>query len=423
MSHTDKFWKLFWSVVGGIAILYGIGIVVLVYFYNPTKTADAAAVGAIFDPSRDPFEAGRISDSRPPFTGEYFYDDALPLAFADWSWSVQANWNANDVVYGGTNSARIEFLQDWSGMRVNASNIDLSHYQGLSLAIYPKGDLGDLYIELFDAFGDSLGKQSLSWYTGSGKLEQDKWNKITIPFKNLFPENQSMRPITGYAISTIHPGIAYIDSVHLETSVPAHARWYEPKPTDPVPEKPAPPIPLPYSISFTPDGVKQWKTEFGQFTLTPGGVKVGTQPQKTTGSMSYVLGGQNWDNYSIDTTLYWGQTSSFSILLRYADDANFISCAFSNYNATAQLYEVKKGVSTLLGASPGLPIRDYEPWKDAKAGASVEGSRVSCYVDGSKVLSYNIPDISPTGSAGIETWTQNTYDSPHILQQFDVKPL
>lgn len=423
MSHADKFWKLFWTVVGVLAILYFVGVVLLIYFYNPTKTADAAAVGIVFDPSRDPFEGKRYNDTRPKFMGEYFFEDTLPLAFADWSWGVSMDWNSRDVSYEGMNSFKIHFLQDWSGMRVNVSDIDLASYQGISLAVFPKGDLGDLYIELFDTYGNSLGEQSLSWYTEGGKLTPERWNVVVIPFENLFPTGEHKRPITGYAISTVHPGVAYVDSVRLVASVAPRSRWYKPKPTEAVPEKPDPPIALPYSLSFMPNVSDEWRTEFGQFSVTPNGIRIGTVPEKTTGSMSYVRGGENWSDYSVDTTLYWGQTSSFSILVRYTDDANFVSCAFSNYNALVQLYEVKKGVSTLLGTSPSLPVRSYEPWKDAKAGASAEGSRVSCYVDGSKVLSYEVPNIAKTGSAGIETWTQNTYDSPHILQEFSVKPL
>jgi hypothetical protein len=426
MSHADAFWKLFWIIVGVLAAFFLVTILGLVYFYNPSKTADAAAVGVVFDSSRDPFEGKRYSDTRPKFTGEYFYDDALPLSFADWSWGVRVAWTSTDMSYEGINSFKINFLQDWSGMRVNASDIDLSAYQGLSLAINPQSDLGDVYIELFDTYGNSLGKQSLSWYTLTGKLTIGSWNEVSIPFDNLFPAGEGKRPITGYAISTVHPGVAYVDSVHLQTNVASHTRWVMPVPEDappPPPEKPDPPIQLPYSLSVSPNLKDRWKTEFGKFNPTPNGVQVGTIPQKTTGSMSYIRGGQNWQDYSVDTTTYWGQTSSFSILVRYKDDANLISCAFSNYDAVAQLYEVKNGVSTLLGASPGLPVRDYEPWKDAKAGASVQGDRVNCYVDGSRVLSYEIPTMSATGTAGIETWTQNTYDSPHTLQQYDVKQL
>jgi hypothetical protein len=418
MSHADTFWKLFWIVVGVLASLFFAVVLALVYFYNPTKTADAAAVGIVFDPSRDPFANKRPDDNRPKFTGEYFYQDALPLAFADWSWGVSVNWNSSEEAYDGTDSFKVNFLQDWSGVRVQASPIDLSLYKGISLAIYPKGQLDDLYIELFDASGNTLGRQSLAWYTSSGKFSSGAWNRVEIPFKNLFPEGQSPRAITGFAISTVHPGVAFIDAVHLEGSVPSHDRWYEPKPVDDVPEKPDPPIPLSYALNSGPIVKNEWKTIFGKFEPTPDGVRIGTTPEKTTGSMSFIRGGQNWSDYSVDTTTYWGQTSSFSILVRYKDDANFVSCAFSNYDAVAQLYEVKKGVSTLIGASPGLAIREYEPWKDAKAGASVQGDRVSCFVDGEQVLSYEIPDITPTGSAGLETWTQNTYDSPHLLQEY-----
>jgi len=423
MSHTDTFWKLFWLVVAVLSAFFCATIFGLIYFYNPSKTADAAAVGVIFDPSRDPFEGQRIDTKRPAFTGEYFYQDALPLAFADWSWGVQVNWNSTEMSYEGLDSFKVNFLQDWSGVRVEASDIDLSQYQGISLAVDPKGNLGDLYIELFDKYGNSLGKQSLGWYAQSGHLTPDAWNEVTIPFDNLFPAGQSKRPISGYAISTVHPGIAFVDSVHLETTVAPHARWYEPLPAAPEVEKPDTPINLPYTFTFTPTVKDQWKTIFGRFEPTPAGVRVGTIQEKTTGSMSTIRGGQNWTDYSVDTTTYWGQTSSLSLLVRYKDDANFVSCAFSNYNAVVQLYDVQNGVSTLLGTSPTLPIRDYEPWKDAKAGASVQGNRVSCYVDGEKVLSFPVPDISPTGSAGIETWTRNTYDSPHTIEEFSVKSL
>lgn len=424
MSHTDKFWKLFWIVVGIFILLYFIALVGLSYFYNPTQTADAAAVGIVFDESRDPFATKRPEDSRPKFTGQYFYDDSLPLAFADWSWGVKVNWNSSDTYYDGTNSFKVSFLQDWSGVRVDASGIDLTEYQGISLMVFPKDTVKDLYLELFDSRGNPLGVQSLSWYAKDAKLVPDTWNYLSIPFENLFPANQEKRSISGYAISTIHPGTIYVDSVRLESSVPQHSRWYEPKLVETVEEeKPATPIPLPYSLKISPQVSQQWKTIFGRFELAPNGVRIGSITEKTTGSMSYIKGGQNWKDYSIDTLAYWGQTSSFSILVRYVDDANFTSCAFSNYNEIVQLYSVKKGVSTLIGTSPGLPIRTYEPWKDAKAGATVRGNRVSCYVDGERALTAEIPDMASQGGVGIETWTRNTYDSPHTLQEFTIKPL
>lgn len=421
MSHTDTFWKLFWMTVGTLVLLYFVAILALTYFYDPTKTADAAAVGIIFDPSRDPFEGRRLSDNRPSFAGEYFFQDSLPLSMADWSWGVRVNWNAADTAYSGAQSFRVTFLQDWSGVRAQAPDIDISKFDGISLSVYPE-DMDDLFLEVFDQYGNSLGRQSLGWYTESGKLQKNTWNQVSVPFANLFPVGQAKRTISGYAISTVHPGVTYVDEVRLESSVPAHARWYEPKPVEyvEVPEKPETPASLPYTLAYTPETSTLWKTIFGRFDVTATGVRIGTNPQKTTGSMSYIKGGQNWADYRIDTKLYWGQTSAFSILLRYVDDANFVSCAFSHYNEIVQIYSVQKGVSTLLATSPTLPIDAQEPWRDAKAGASVQGDRVSCYVNGEKVLSATIPEMSLFGKAGLETWTRNTFDSPHTLQEYSV---
>lgn len=422
MSHTDAFWKLFWITVGIFAALYLVAIIGLIYLYDPTKTASAAAVGIIFDPSRDPFEGRRPDASRPPFSGEYFYQDSLPLSLADWSWGVRVDWESTNTSFSGNRSVKINFLQDWSGLRIQAPDIEIEKFQGLSLAVYPQ-EVDDLYIELFDQYGNSLERQSLGWYTESGKLTVNAWNTVRVPFENLFPTNQSKRAISGIAISTVHPGIAYIDEVRLEESVPSHARWSEPKPVEAPVEKPDTPIALPYSLQRTPQAEGEWRTVFGNFKVTAAGVRIGTLPEKTTGSMSYIRGGQSWTNYHIDTTMYWGQTSAFSILVRYQDDANFVSCAFSHYNDLVQIYNVQRGVSTLLGTSPGLSITAYEPWKDAKASASVQDNTVTCYVNGEKALSANIPNMPASGSAGIETWTRNTYDSPHTLQQYNVTAL
>ncbi len=428
MSHADTFWKYFWMIVGILTLLYIAVILVLIQVYNPTKTADAAAVGIIFDDSVDPFERGyRADKARPPFTGEYFYDEALPLAFADWSWGVRADWASGDRAYEGTHSIKIDFLQDWAGARINAADIDIRQYDGLSLAIFPDSAVGDLYIQLFDSYGHELDRQSLGYYTASGHLVPNTWNTISVPFSNLMPEGEGKRKITGLAFGSDHPGTAFFDSIKLETTVTPKARWHMPIPvynnwTAPAP-KPIIPVSLPYTLSLTPKDIESWQPVFGRFELTGNGVRIGAATEKTTGSMTFIAGGKDWRNYHVDTRLYWGQTSAFSILLRFFDDANFVSCAFSHYNETVQIYEVRKGVSTLIAASPSLAIRATEPWKNAHASAEVKGSTVTCLVDGEKALSADLVNMPANGTVGIETWTRNTYDSPHTLESLSVNPL
>jgi len=422
MTHVDKFWRYFWYcflvVLIGCLSLF----VALAQVYNPLKIAEAAAVGVAFDPSHDPFARSGERDARPPFVGEYFYSDSLPLSFADWSWGVNADWASTEHFHEGSRSIRVTFNEQWAGLRAAASPIDLSDYQGLSLAILPDEQVKDLYIQLYDIYGKPFPRQSVGWYTDEKELQPGKWTVARIPFKNLFPAGQKVQEISGYSIGSEALGVAYIDTIHLESSVAAHSRWEEPKYVAPA-EIPADPVFLPYELSFTPSAISEWRAIFGRFDLTRNAVYIGPIAEKSTGSMAFLPGAKDWKDYRVDTVTYWGPVLSFSLLVRFVDDANFVSCAFSDYDGVAQLYVKKDGVSRLVGASPSLSIRAFEPWKDAKAGASVVGNRVTCYVDGEKALSYEVPDMASAGGIGVESWTKNTYDQPHRLESLKVTPL
>jgi hypothetical protein len=422
MIHTDKFWGLFWACIAALAFLYLIAVVALVYLYNPIQTADAAAVGAAFNASQDPFQTRRPTDLRPPFKGAEIYTDSLPIAFGDWSWGVNVDWASSDAAFSGSRAIKIQFLQEWAGARIQASPIDISDYKGISLTVFPDKNVGDVYLTLFDASGRELGRQSLAWYASGKTLLPSVWTTVTVPFSNLFPQGQSVRPITGLSVGSDQPGTLLVDEIRLEKNALQQDRWREPVYT-PIPEKPVTPIGLPYKLSFVPESAEAWRTVYGRFSLIGNGIRLGPIEKKTNGSMSYLAGAKTWTDYRVDTTLYWGQTSAFSILVRFADDGNFVSCAFSRYNELVQLYVVQNGVSRLVGTSPSLPVKAIEAWNDAKAGASVQGSIATCFVDGEAILSYDLPDMQKIGGIGFETWTQNTYDSPHTLQALSVSQI
>ncbi len=115
--------------------------------------------------------------------------------------------------------------------------------------------------------------------------------------------------------------------------------------------------------------------------------------------------------------------SVFSLLVRFQDDGNFASCAFSHYGEDVQLYHVSKGQSDLVAQSPNLPTRAYEPWKNVDVGTEVEGSRVSCFLDGQRVLAGDMPGLPSSGTVGVETWDPNPNASPHTLVSFTVASL
>ena len=424
----DNFWKIFWSLTGYFVFL---GLVALVwldvsYLNRPDDISRALAVGVTFDPGKDPFESQVRERQIIPLVSGYFYQESIPFGFEDWSWDTETNWRSGKNVYEGSYSAEIKFLKPWSGVRLNSRGMDISSYVAVSLAVFPDQNVGDLYIELHDKYGNSMGKQSMGWYAPNSTLTPNAWNFVIISLENLVPSSKEAE-VTGFSISSKESGQVFIDSIHLEKTSLAHSKWKETalsgKWIGSDPFTGIIQLQLPYSLSFSPEDLKFWQPLFGQFELFDDGIHIGPSPQKTNGSMVVFGGGKDWSNYRADVTVYWGMTSTFSLLSRFQDDANFVSCAYSNYGAVVQIYIVKGGLSTLVGQTPGLAINNYEPWKNVKHGMEVKGNRVSCFMENEQVLSATLPNMPETGTIGFETWSKNSEDYPHKVLSFQVRSI
>ena len=273
-----------------------------------------------------------------------------------------------------------------------------------------------------------MGKQSIGWYTESSNLIPMTWNYVSIPLVNLLKTSDVNTEITGFSISSDKAGIVFIDSVRLEKTGTTHSKWKEAilSYTTWIGSDPFTGVlqlDLPYSLTITPEDLKSWRELFGIFEKFDNGLHIGPSAKKTNGSMAVYGGGKYWADYREEATVYWGMTSTFSLLARFQNDANFVSCAYSNYGAVVQIYVVKDGASTLMGQTPGLAIRDYEPWKDVKQAMEVQGNTVSCFMDGEKVLSATLPNMATSGTVGFETWSFHSDDYPHKILSFEVTPI
>jgi hypothetical protein len=147
-------------------------------------------------------------------------------------------------------------------------------------------------------------------------------------------------------------------------------------------------------------------------------------PPKVGGDgMVAYLGGRNWQDYKVDTVLDWGSITSLSLLMRFKDDGNFVSCAFGEYGAGVQLYQVANGFSKVLGESPSLPVPDQDPWYHVHVGAKVVGNRASCFLNNEEIIGANIPTIAATGTVGLEAWDGAALRAPHHILYFRVDPV
>lgn len=419
---SDRFWETFWLSFFGIAFLAMAGSSML--FMGHIKSLNAAAVGVSFDPTKDPFE-GAMRQSNIALTEGYAYRNALPLGLSQWSWDAKLNWNSREMSFEGGTALKMTFEGPWAGMGMNGFNVSTGAYQSISLAVHPDASVGDLYIELYDAAGNSLVRQSIGWYADSATLIPNEWQQVTIPLENLLVGSNT-KTITGLAISTKNAGIAFADAIRFGGPTAAHSVWVEPQGVEVPPYNPfatSTPARLPYLATFTTTDFSRWHSYYGLFVQSGGSFSVGPKPGGNTDSVAVFRGGGFWSDYKVSATLDWGITSVFSVLVRFADPGNFASCAFSYYGQTVQIFQVKNGVSTQLGQTPPLAIGYDAPWQNVHVAAQVQGNRVTCFVNGERALSAEMPDLPHTGTAGLEAWDQNSNSSPHILRSFEVQPL
>jgi len=183
------------------------------------------------------------------------------------------------------------------------------------------------------------------------------------------------------------------------------------------------PIDVYHDLQKQGESLDHWYSYYGYFKNGGNSLSIGPLAKKNNDSLAVYRAGASWDDYEMDTTTQWGITSTFSLLARFKNPENYVSCAYSYYGQTAQIYSVVNGVSTNIATSPTLPTKYDEAWKDVKAGIRVQGSEVYCLEDGVVVLKANLPDIPRVGTVGIDAWDQNTEASPHTITSLTVRSL
>ena len=409
-------------------MLLGVVLAVSLFAFY-TKQGDLlASVGVSYEEGKDPF-AGKtllgLGGGKPVTLSEgYLYQNALPFYFQSWTWEAAVNWRSSETKKEGSSALKAIFTKPGGSVGMSGPAIDVKNMQSISLSVYPDKAVEDLYLNIYDKDGTSLGNQSIGWYASTSSLAPNTWNDIVLPLSN-FARSEA---ITGFSVSTKNPGVAYVDSVQLSKKSAQHALWVAPPEQLALPFNPfatSTPVQLPYVFQPTAEFLSRWYSYFGVFALGKDGkVEAGpSEVAKTNGSMSAFRSGRFWSDYRIDATLNWGQVSVFSLLARFVSDGDFVSCAFSRYGETAQLYHVKGGASTFISQTPPLAVKDFEPWIGVKVGMEVEGKHVSCFIDGEKVLTANLPEMERSGTFGLETWDPNPASSPHKLTSLTVSSL
>jgi hypothetical protein len=415
----------------GMFMLFGLVTALSLFAFNARQGDLLAAIGVSYQDGKDPFEKGGLLgggyDGPVLLSSGFLYQNSLPLHFSSWTWSAVGDWRSGDTKSEGSYSLKVTSAAAGGTVGMSGPDINISGMQSITLFVNPDTLVGDLYINLYDKNGTALREQSLGWYTQSGMLVPGAWQQLTLPLKNFTADGKLPTSLSGFSVSTKNPGVAYVDAVQLSKSPSEHSVWIAPPDTSGQPFNPfatSTPVQLPYTFSPAPENLMRWFSYYGVFGPGKAGEIVAgpSEATKSTGSLTIFRGGRNWSNYRVHAAINWGEVSVFSLVARLTDDRNYVSCAVSRYGESVQIYQVQNGISNFISQTPGLPVRDSEPWKDVQVGMEVQGNRVSCFIHNEEVLSATLPTLAPVGTVGFETWDPNPAAAPHTLISFTVTP-
>lgn len=427
---TGTFWSpfIFFSCLAVLCIVSVGGFIFIQYVHSDNP----ASVIQGHDFARDPFNRPLIpyseitnnSKSRTPLLKDGFlYKDNIIEGLGGWGWHASGDWKSSQQVAEGSYSLKVQYAESLGTFGASGFMATLgSTTKSLTAMVNPDTNVGDVRVSLFDEDGNVLKEQSLGWYSLNKKLIPSVWQRVDIPIANLV--STTTRAITGFGMSGLHAGTVFFDSIRFSAQGVDAPPWvsspedmyvaYDPLATSTQ-------FTLPYRMHMEEGGMVGWHTFFGKLAISDGVLSVGPARGSNTDSLSVFRNGKLWKNYYTEARLDWGETSVFALISRFVDDRNYLSCAFSHYGDTVQIYQVKDGVSSILAQSPGLSTPYDEAWKGVTVASVVSGNKITCIVNDEKVLTYNVAGAPAYGTVGIEAYDENPFASAHHVHAFSVR--
>jgi len=154
---------------------------------------------------------------------------------------------------------------------------------------------------------------------------------------------------------------------------------------------------LPFNDNFSE--FNGWFSNDGVSEMGNGSLTLKSAPE-STGSSLFLDGTYLWKNYSLKTKMDWLKGKSLSIIVRFRDYSNYVSCNFSN--RYVQIVETNDGRSVVLNEAEteNLPGRN-----DLELGVKVKNNSLEC-LSGNSSLVYS-ENLSPSldhGGIAFKSW-------------------
>ncbi len=175
---------------------------------------------------------------------------------------------------------------------------------------------------------------------------------------------------------------------------------------------------LPYDQTFDPS--QGWVSVWGDQVFEHDGMTISAS-EKTTGGLSFLDGTRPWISYRTQATdVVIEKGSTFSLVGRYRDADQYVSCTFSREAVVLQV--MNKGVEDSVLSQKTTLVEEQIPFQPFQ---EISGQEVVCGIDERPILSVSLSEehLAPTGGIGIKTWDPVVNNTSVHLSRIRVMPV
>ncbi len=171
--------------------------------------------------------------------------------------------------------------------------------------------------------------------------------------------------------------------------------------------------PLTFTDDFTNDA--GWRTTWGASDLND--ARLTMAAKETSGASVFLDGTRLWKDYTFRTTFDWSSGTNVSLMARYKNGKNYLSCTFGEGNVS--ISNTVNGetvrIQTVKNASP------IAAGGETSLGMNVRGNTATCYSGATPVVMATVPDTD--GGIGIRIWDPNRDVAKAQFKSVEVTPL
>lgn len=174
--------------------------------------------------------------------------------------------------------------------------------------------------------------------------------------------------------------------------------------------------PLPYFENL--EKYSGWIKTWGSLTLDDNSMILSATDSNNGGAV-FLDGSRLWKNYIFKAKIDWVRGKNVSLMARYKEDSNYVSCSFNDKKV--KIEQNLNGKKRVM-AEKELPFEISK--ENLELGVAVNNDKLDCLINGDLAIhSYYLSPVLSNGGIGFKIWDKKLNNSKIVVKEVKVEEI